>query len=93
MAIRYVCDRCGKPLGPNGIDRFVVRIEVFAAADQLVINDEDLARDHREEITQLVKQLDQMSPDQIEDQTYRAFRFDLCRTCQGEYLRGPIRKQ
>lgn len=91
MTIRYACDRCGRRLEPDDPDRYVVRVEVFAAADHLSISEEDLRRDHRDEIERLLNQLEDMNPDDVEDQTYRAFRFDLCRDCHKEYLRNPIR--
>jgi len=91
VAIRYTCDRCGRTLDPNDPNRFVIKIEAFAAADQLTITEEDLARDHRAEMRRIVQQLDSMSPDAVEDQTYRMFRFDLCRECHAEYLKNPIR--
>jgi len=90
VPIRYVCDGCGRVLEGDAPDRYVVKIEVFAAADQLVIRQEDLRRDHRAEIARLVEQLDRMHPDEIEDQTYRAFRFDLCRACHKEYIKKPV---
>ncbi|MBN1345757.1 MAG: hypothetical protein JXQ73_23895 [Phycisphaerae bacterium] len=90
MAIRYQCDRCGKRLEPDDPNRFVVKIEVFAAADHITITQEDLKRDHRREIARLLEQLDKMDPDEIEDQTYRSLRFDLCRECHRAYLRDPI---
>ncbi len=90
MPIRYACDRCGRQLEPDDPGRFVVKIEVFAAADHLTITEEDLKRDHRAEIARLIDQLDKMDPDEVEDKTYRAFRFDLCADCHREYLRNPI---
>jgi hypothetical protein len=65
-------------------------VEVFAAADHLTITEEDLKRDHTAEIARLVDQLDRMDPDTVEDQVYRAFRFDLCRDCHRAYVRDPI---
>jgi hypothetical protein len=90
VAIRYACDRCGRRLEADDPNRFVVKIEVFAAADPLTITDEDLARDHRGEIARLVRQLDRMTPDDVEDQTYRAFRYDLCPACHKAYLAAPL---
>ena len=90
MPIHYTCDRCGKRLEADDPNRFVVKIEVFAAADHVTITEEDLTRDHRAEIDRLVKQLDDMDPDEVEDLTYRAFRFDLCRACHKIYLANPI---
>jgi len=88
--IRYCCDRCGRNLGTGPADRFVVRIEVFAAEGPLEITDEDLAQDHRAEIQKVVEELSKTPLDEVEDKNYRAFRFDLCPACHAEYLRNPL---
>jgi len=81
---------CGRLLSPESAERYVVRIEAFAAEGPLEITAEDLARNHREEIRRLIEQLSRMPLDQVEDQVYRAFRFDLCRGCHAVYLSDPL---
>lgn len=88
--IRYRCDMCGRPLPRESAGRYVVRIEAFAAEGPLEITAEDLARNHREEIRRVVEELSRMPLDQIEDQVYRAFRFDLCEACHAGYLSDPL---
>jgi len=88
--IRYCCDGCGKMMSANDANRYIVRLEVFAAAEGLTISKEDLARDHQAEIEQIVNDLRQADPDQIEDQVYRLFRFDLCSACHRRYLANPL---
>ncbi len=90
MPIHYACDRCGRRFESNASDRYVVRVEVFAAAEPLEISPQDLARDHRAEIQRLAHALDRMNPDDVEDQIYRSFRFDLCRDCHRLYLSDPL---
>ncbi len=84
------CDMCGRwlPRGPEG--RFVVRIEVFAPPGPIEFTAEDLQRDRSDEIRQLVERLSRLSAQEIEDQVYRSFHFDLCPRCQKEYLRQPL---
>ncbi|MFQ6049354.1 MAG: hypothetical protein ACE5K7_08320 [Phycisphaerae bacterium] len=88
--IRYRCDGCGKMMNANDPDRYIVKIEVFTAADVLQIEPEQLQRDHRAEIARLIEQLRQADADRIEDQVYRAFRFDLCAACHRLYLDAPL---
>jgi hypothetical protein len=88
--IRYRCDRCGKDLPPGAADRFVVRIEVFAAEGPLEITAQDLQRDHAAEIRRTIEQLSGMPLDEVEDKVYRSFRFDLCGKCHAAYLRDPL---
>ena len=88
--IRYECDRCGRKLGANDADRFIVKMEVYAAAGPLEFDETDLAEDGREEIESIIRQLHHADPDAIEDQTYRCLRFDLCADCQRTLLRAPL---
>lgn len=88
--IRYCCDGCGKMMSANDVHRYIVRVEVFAAAEGLTISEEELARDHKAEIERIVSDLKQADPDQIEDEVYRSFRFDLCSACQRRYLANPL---
>jgi hypothetical protein len=88
--IRFCCDGCRKTLQPNDPQRYILRIELFAAAEHLQVSPQDLARDHRAEIQRILNQLQRANPDQIEDQVFRAFRFDLCADCHQRYLRNPL---
>ncbi|MEE9296458.1 MAG: hypothetical protein V3W34_16060 [Phycisphaerae bacterium] len=88
--IRFECDRCGALLAPNDAQRFIVRIEAFAAAGSIELAQDDADRDRSEQITRLIESLNNADPDQIEDQTYRSMRFDLCATCHRAYLASPL---
>ena len=88
--IRYRCDKCGCSMTANDPRRFIVKLEVYAAAAPLEFNERGLVKDHTEEINHLVEQLSNADPDEIEDQTYRALRFDLCRDCQRRLLQRPL---
>jgi hypothetical protein len=84
------CDLCGRELSrPSGV-RYEVRIEVRAAYDPLRLTPEDLQRDYRAEIAEVLRQLEGLSTRQAQDQVYRAFDFDLCPVCQKQYVQGPL---
>lgn len=88
--IRYECDKCGKALAANDVARFIVKMEVYAAAGPLEFDAADLERDGGDEIESIVKQLHAADPDEVEDQTYRCLRFDLCADCQRALLKKPL---
>jgi len=90
MAIRYRCDGCDKDLNRDGSNHFILRIEAFAAAGKLEFTEEDLQRDHRAEMDTLIRDLARSTPDDIEDQVYRSFRYDLCPDCHRAFLRSPL---
>jgi len=76
-------------MGPNDSNRFIVKMEVYAAAghiDLTPLGNTDTAN----ELDAVMKQLAEADPDEIEDQTYRALRFDLCDTCRRQMLAKPL---
>ena len=88
--IRYRCDGCGLDLEPDGSNHNILRIEAFAAAGKLEFTAQDLQRDHQAEIRRVISELENCSPDEIEDQVYRALRFDLCPACHRRFLTFPL---
>jgi len=87
--IRYECDKCGRALDANDRQRYIVKMEVFAAAEHIDI-EVDPSRDPGEELTDVLNHLAKADPDEIEDQTYRSFRFDVCNACRKELLARPL---
>lgn len=87
--IRYECDRCGLSLGPNDAHRYIVKLEIYAAAGHIELTDE--STDHGgPALAGVLKTLASADPDDVEDQTYRVFRFDVCDRCRREVLRRPL---
>ncbi len=84
--IVYQCDLCGVRMTANDARRYIVKVEAFAAAGPIEISQEDLAKDHGQEIRQIIETLSRQSQDQVEDSVYRAFRYDLCAACHGRFL-------
>jgi hypothetical protein len=88
--LHYSCDLCGKELLVEEDLRYVAKVEVYAAYDPLEITEEDLEEDHMEEISELIKQMDHMDDQELEDQVYKSFRFDLCPECHKKFLKDPL---
>lgn len=87
--IRYQCDRCGASLGANDSDRFILRLELYAAAGPVELNLES-GKDTRRELSELIESLSKADPDDVEDRTYRCLRFDLCNCCRQAILERPF---
>jgi hypothetical protein len=87
--ITHICDRCGRPL-QNGQLRYTARIQVFAAADPIVITLDDLLRDTQREMKELFDQCEQLSEEELMRDVYVEFQFDLCRSCQKIYIADPL---
>ncbi|MGC8738021.1 MAG: hypothetical protein ACP5UA_05155 [Candidatus Hydrogenedens sp.] len=85
----YKCDACGRDLKKEEL-RYRVRIEVSAIYEQNEIHLSDLIRNHQQEILRLIKKMEDMSADELEEQIYKSFEFDLCPSCHREYMKKPI---
>jgi len=85
------CDICGKVLLADEDVRYVARIEVFAAYDPMELTAADVARDRTAEIAALLRQIEGLTQEEMENRVYRRFVFDLCPACQKEYLADPLR--
>jgi len=90
--IRYECDKCGKALTANDSDRYVVKIEIYAAAGPVELDLEPQA-DPGAELSKVLASLSDIHPDELEDKTYRLFRFDVCDRCRRELLKRPLGTQ
>jgi len=87
---KMTCDRCGKLLLIDESVRYEVVIEVKSAYDPMEITISDLARDKKAEIKHLINRIADADPQELADQVYKRFIFDLCPKCQREYIRNPI---
>jgi hypothetical protein len=90
--LHITCDSCGKELR-SGEDRYVVKIEVFAAHDPGELTEADLDDDHMETMSQLLSQLEDMDEPTCLEPTSRHLRYDLCTECHKRYLRDPLSKE
>lgn len=88
--IQYRCDGCGMELDRKGL-RYTVKIDVHAAYDEMEVGLLDLVRNHRQEILDLIAQLEKRNPQDVEDQIYKRITLDLCPACQRAFLRNPLR--
>jgi hypothetical protein len=91
--IHFTCDLCGKTLLAEEDTRYVVKIEVYAAYDPMEIGGDDLREDHDDEIQGLLARMEDMEAEDLEDQVYKTFRFDLCPGCHEAYLKDPLGQQ
>ncbi|MGR3176017.1 MAG: hypothetical protein ACUZ8N_15685 [Candidatus Scalindua sp.] len=91
--IHYNCDMCGKSLVPEEDDRYVVKIEIYAAYDSMEVDDdEDLIDDFEEDDDDEdeEEEVDNPDPEEIDGVEYKTFRYDLCSKCHSRYLQDPL---
>ncbi|MCX7700919.1 MAG: hypothetical protein N2039_08580 [Gemmataceae bacterium] len=92
--VHFSCDLCGKELLPESDRRYVVKMEVYAAADPNTLNDDDLDQDHLEALGEYLQDLEASgSPHNELPPDYKQFRLDLCSECHKKFLRDPLNKE
>ncbi len=90
--LHITCDLCGKELLPGDDQRFVVKIEAFAAHDPAEITEADLDEDHMEAVSQLIRDMEDSCADPDLTPTRQKFRYDLCPICHKKFARDPLGK-
>ena len=90
--LHVTCDHCGKQMRA-GEDRYVVKIEVFAAHDPAEITEADLEEDHMEAVSELLRELEGAEETDSIEPASRRLRYDLCPTCRQRFLRDPLSRE
>ncbi len=90
--IHYNCDMCGKSLVPEEDDRYVVKIEIYAACDSMEVDDDEgLIGDFEEEDEEEdEEEVDNIDPEEMDGVEYKTFRYDLCSKCHSRYMQDPL---
>jgi ribosomal protein L40E len=87
--ITHICDRCYRPL-PKKAPRYVVTIQVTAAATPLEITEEDLQQDTKAAVQAALEKAAEQSEAEAMRDIHVELHYDLCRKCQQEYLLQPM---
>lgn len=88
--IHYTCDLCKRALDPTRDLRYVVRIEISAAFDPVVSEEEEEDRDYLEEIQDMLEHLEDNPNAEISEDVYQELRFDLCPECRKRFCKNPL---
>ena len=89
--IRFTCDLCKREIDPEGDLRYVVKIEIYASLDPMVLEEDD--RDHLQEMQDILERSEDLDSDQIGDDVYQQLRFDLCPECRRRFLKNPLGRE
>lgn len=87
----FICDNCGQP-APAGAQKYMMKIEMFASADPPVITEEMLEGDAQDKMAQLIEEMKDIDPQELEDQVYECYIFSLCPKCRAEFHHGLIQQ-
>jgi hypothetical protein len=83
------CARCAAELHPGRGDFYLVRIEAVADPTSPAFSAEDLIRDAKAEIADLLGQLKGFSERELLDQVYRRVVLHLCTPCYRQWIEHP----
>jgi hypothetical protein len=88
--MHFSCDYCGKDMTQNGKQRYVLKMEAFAANDPCELNDDDLDTDHVEEMARLLNDLEEAEEEPELLPTCKKMKFDLCSACFSRFVQNPL---
>lgn len=93
MAEQKFCDMCSCPINPD--ERYVVRIQAYADPAVPAIDtsrDEPGHQPYPDMIQDIIRQLEHLSADELQDQVYREYEYSLCTACHRLFLSNPLGK-
>ncbi len=72
------CFRCGKEL-PAGSLSYITQIRIFAGFDGVLLEPEEGVD---QQFNQLLKQVEEANPEDLEKEVYQEFHLILCKSCR-----------
>jgi ribosomal protein L40E len=86
---RFICDRCGMTIPPHA--HYVVKIEVYADPSLPAVSSDDLEEtDYAQRTADLLREMQGMSAQELEDAVHWKREFKICRPCQVALLKDPL---
>ncbi|MEO6809366.1 MAG: hypothetical protein ABI353_09680 [Isosphaeraceae bacterium] len=91
--VHFTCDLCGKGLSASGGPRYVVKIAAYAGFDPTELTEDDLDDDHMEAVAQLLQREESINTEELDEQAYKGFRYDLCPSCHSRFIKDPLNRE
>jgi ribosomal protein L40E len=86
---RFICDRCGMTIPPHA--HYIVKIEIYADPTLPDISADDLEEaDYAKRMADLLKEMESLSQEQLEDAVHWQRDFKICRACQLHLIKNPL---
>jgi benzoyl-CoA reductase/2-hydroxyglutaryl-CoA dehydratase subunit BcrC/BadD/HgdB len=84
MKTKGTCENCGRIV--KGKDTlYEIRIDIYAKGGPVEITKEDLEKDHIAEMKKLIEAMETMDEQELTDEVWESYRFDLCHDCRKEF--------
>ncbi len=86
---RFICDRCGMTIPPHA--HYIVKIQVYADPTLPDISADDLEEaDYAKCMADLLKEMESLTQEQLEDAVHWQRDFKICRSCQIQLINNPL---
>jgi hypothetical protein len=86
---RFTCDRCGDTIPPHA--HYVVKMTVYADPSMPAVSGDDLEEtDYAGRMTELMREMESMSAQELADSVHWEREFKVCRGCQRAILARPL---
>jgi len=86
---RFICDRCGMTIPPHA--HYVIKIEIYADPTLADISADDLEEaDYAKRMSDLLKEMESLTQEQLEDAVHWQREFKICRPCQLHLIDNPL---
>jgi hypothetical protein len=80
-------------MAQDGTERYVLKMEAFAAADPAELTDDDLNTDHVEEMARMLCEMEEAETEPQLLPTSKKMRFDLCPGCFRKFVNDPLGRE
>ncbi|MFM8273160.1 MAG: hypothetical protein ACKODX_12615 [Gemmata sp.] len=91
--MHFSCDICSKDMSQTGAERYVLKMEAFAAIAPSELTDEDLETDHVEEMARLLSGIEEGEEAPQPLPQSKKMRFDLCHNCFRKFMNDPLGRE
>jgi hypothetical protein len=78
---------------PDGSERYVLKMEAFAANDPAELTDDDLETDHVEEMARMLGEMEDGDEEPELLPLCKKMRFDLCAGCFRKFVKDPLGRE
>ena len=78
------CDNCGRLVARKEV-LYEIKIDIYAKGGPVEIDPEDLEKDHLAEMERLLADMEEMDTEELTDQVFESYRFNLCNECREEF--------
>ena len=92
--LHFSCDMCRQSLPPGHNTRYVIQMEVYAAAEIVPLTEQDLDSDSLDDLSDYLTELE-ASPHPATTPAvpaYQKLRYDLCAHCHSRFMRDPLNR-